>query len=34
MDHSIAMGRRTAKTLAKGVDARAEEVAAEQEYFG
>ncbi|MEO0649647.1 MAG: FAD-dependent oxidoreductase [Planctomycetota bacterium] len=34
MDHSIAMGRRTAKTIAKGVDARADEVAAGQEYFG
>ncbi|HKX46528.1 MAG TPA: FAD-dependent oxidoreductase [Planctomycetota bacterium] len=34
MDHSIAMGRRTARTLAKGVDARADEVAAGQEYFG
>ncbi len=34
MDHSIAMGRRTAKTLAKGIDARAEDVAAGQEYFG
>ncbi|QDU69061.1 FAD-dependent oxidoreductase [Engelhardtia mirabilis] len=34
MDHSIAMGRRTAKTVAKGVDARADEVAAGQEYFG
>jgi protoporphyrinogen oxidase len=34
MDHSIAMGRRTAKTLAKGIDARADEVAAGQEYFG
>ncbi len=34
MDHSIAMGRRTAKTLAKGIDARADDVAEEQEYFG
>ena len=34
MDHSIAMGRRTAKTLAKGIDAKAEDVAAGQEYFG
>ncbi len=34
MDHSIAMGRRTAKTLAKGIDAQADEVAAGQEYFG
>lgn len=34
MDHSIAMGRRIAKTVLKGRDARAEEVAAGQEYFG
>jgi protoporphyrinogen oxidase len=34
MDHSVAMGRRIAKTLNKGVDARAEEVASGQEYFG
>jgi len=34
MDHSIAMGRRIAKTIAKGADARADEVAAGQEYFG
>jgi protoporphyrinogen oxidase len=34
MDHSIAMGRRVAKTLVKGRDARAEEVAAGKEYFG
>ena len=34
MDHSIAMGRRTAKTLLKGSDSRADEVAAGQEYFG
>lgn len=34
MDHSIAMGRRTAKTLAKGADARADDVAEGQEYFG
>ena len=34
MDHSIAMGRRIAKTIAKGVDARADQVAAGQEYFG
>ncbi|MHC4262939.1 MAG: FAD-dependent oxidoreductase [Planctomycetota bacterium] len=34
MDHSIAMGRRTAKTIAKGIDAHADEVAAGQEYFG
>lgn len=34
MDHSIAMGRRIAKTILKGADARADEVAAGQEYFG
>jgi len=34
MDHSIAMGRRVAKTLAKGTDAKAEQVATEEEYFG
>jgi len=34
MDHSIAMGRRVAKTLIKGRDAHADEVAAGQEYFG
>ncbi len=34
MDHSIAMGRRVAKTIVKGHDARAEEVAAGTEYFG
>ena len=34
MDHSIAMGRRIAKTIAKGSDQRADEVAAAQEYFG
>ena len=34
MDHSIAMGRRIAKTLAQGADAKADEVAAGQEYFG
>ncbi len=34
MDHSIAMGRRIAKTIAKGADHRADEVAAGQEYFG
>jgi len=34
MDHSIAMGRRIAKTIAKGKDARADEVAAGKEYFG
>ncbi len=34
MDHSIAMGRRIAKTIAKGAGERADEVAAGQEYFG
>jgi len=34
MDHSIAMGRRIAKTIVKGADALADEVAAGQEYFG
>lgn len=34
MDHSIAMGRRVAKSIVKGKDARAEEVAAGKEYFG
>ena len=34
MDHSIAMGRRIAKTIAKGRDAKADQVAAGQEYFG
>ncbi len=34
MDHSIAMGRRIGKTIVKGSDARADEVAAGQEYFG
>lgn len=34
MDHSIAMGRRIAKTVAKGADQRADEVAAGKEYFG
>ena len=34
MDHSIAMGRRIAKTIQKGSDQRAEEIAAGQEYFG
>ena len=34
MDHSIAMGRRIAKTILKGRDAKADEVAAGQEYFG
>jgi len=34
MDHSIAMGRRVARTLCKGVDQKAEEVAATEEYFG
>ena len=34
MDHSIAMGRRIGKTIVKGADQRADEVAAGQEYFG
>ncbi|MEM7306020.1 MAG: FAD-dependent oxidoreductase [Planctomycetota bacterium] len=34
MDHSIAMGRRVAKTLARGQDQRADQVATEAEYFG
>lgn len=34
MDHSIAMGRRIAKTIARGHDQKADEVAAGQEYFG
>ncbi len=34
MDHSIAMGRRVAKSLIEGSDTRAEEVAAGKEYFG
>jgi protoporphyrinogen oxidase len=34
MDHSIAMGRRIAKTLVEGRDARADEVADGKEYFG
>ena len=34
MDHSIAMGRRVAKTLHKGRDQKAEQVATETEYFG
>jgi protoporphyrinogen oxidase len=34
MDHSIAMGRRIAKTVQKGAGERADEVAAGQEYFG
>ena len=34
MDHSIAMGRRIAKTLVQGAGERADEVAAGQEYFG
>jgi protoporphyrinogen oxidase len=34
MDHSIAMGRRVAKTLAKGKGELAEQVATEKEYFG
>lgn len=34
MDHSVAMGRKVARTLIKGQDAGADQVAAEQEYFG
>jgi len=34
MDHSIAMGRRIGKTIVKGADQSADEVAAGQEYFG
>jgi protoporphyrinogen oxidase len=34
MDHSIAMGRRTAKTLLERRERHADEVAAGQEYFG
>ncbi|MDF1800445.1 MAG: FAD-dependent oxidoreductase [Planctomycetota bacterium] len=34
MDHSVAMGRKVARTLLKGKDAGADKVAAEQEYFG
>jgi len=34
MDHSVAMGRKVARTLMKGEDAGADKVAAEQEYFG
>ena len=34
MDHSIAMGRRIAKTISKGAGEKADEVAAGQEYFG
>ena len=34
MDHSIAMGRRIGRTIAKGADQKADEVAAGQEYFG
>ena len=34
MDHSVAMGRKVARTLLKGKDAGADQVAAEQEYFG
>ncbi|MCB9903612.1 MAG: FAD-dependent oxidoreductase [Planctomycetes bacterium] len=34
MDHSIAMGRKAARGIHRGRDARAEEVAAGQEYFG
>ncbi|MBI5433444.1 MAG: FAD-dependent oxidoreductase [Planctomycetes bacterium] len=34
MDHSIAMGRKVARTVAKGVDHGAAEVAGGKEYFG
>jgi protoporphyrinogen oxidase len=34
MDHSIAMGRRIAKTVARGASESADEVASGQEYFG
>src|SRR5262249_61959552 len=34
MDHSIAMGRRIAKTILKGAGERADEVAAGEEDFG
>jgi protoporphyrinogen oxidase len=34
MDHSIAMGRKVARTLAQGVDHAAERVATGEEYFG
>ncbi len=34
MDHSIAMGRRLAKTVGKGIDANADQVASGSEYFG
>lgn len=34
MDHSVAMGRKVARTLLKGKDAGAADVAAEPEYFG
>ena len=34
MDHSIAMGRRMAKTVLMGEDQRAEEVGAGEEYYG
>lgn len=34
MDHSIAMGRKIAKTLSEGRDANADSVAAGKEYFG
>jgi len=34
MDHSVAMGRKVARTIIKGVDAGAGDVAADQEYFG
>jgi protoporphyrinogen oxidase len=34
MDHSIAMGRKAGRGIARGDDARSEEVASGQEYFG
>ncbi len=34
MDHSIAMGRRIARTIVRGAGEKADEVAAGQEYFG
>jgi protoporphyrinogen oxidase len=34
MDHSIAMGRKAARTVLQGVDEHSEAVAAEPEYFG
>ena len=34
MDHSIAMGRAVARTLIRGQDAKADEIASGEEYFG